>query len=148
MSQCLSCALTGEQYLRDDMPWGYVFKIGSARQITEWTLAQSEKQKVVDALTTLSNITIVRPSEAKDAVDGYVAVHRKLLEGWPGVDGPWPPDPAPGMMKSVLEFSRHKSYRETQLYPDNAALLDLWQRVSKMDPGAVEDYRQWRAKKE
>jgi len=94
----LGCS--GENVYKSQVSWGYVFDIGSAKKIGEWTLAQNDARKIADGIFTLSSITVLRSdSEARHAVDAYVAVHRKTMEGWPGLvesrSRKYPPGPPP-----------------------------------------------------
>src|SRR3712207_1788601 len=73
-------------YYKQQVSWGYVFDIGNAEEITRWTLEQTEAERVADGVATLANLVVLESGrEAKRAVEGYLRVHRKLLEGWPGL---------------------------------------------------------------
>jgi hypothetical protein len=128
-----------EDWYTQQVGWSYVYEVGSARKITEWTLARTEIRKVVHGLLTLESLTTLRPREANDAIDGYLRVHQKILDGWPGLKdegraaeiGSTEPIP-------LVEFSRDLARSGARQHPDNPKKQELWRRLRAMDPGAAE----------
>jgi hypothetical protein len=140
-SACIMCQVgcSGERGYKSQVSWGYVFDIGSAKKIGEWTLAQNDARKIADGISTLSSITVLRSdSEARHAVDAYVAVHRKIMEGWPGlVDSrsrKYPPGPPP-----LITLSRREAHATARQHPDDPQAQELYKRVCQIDPATEEE---------
>jgi hypothetical protein len=72
---------------RYQLPWGKVFDIGDARAITNWGLNQKDWGGVSSAeLGLLTLAAETSGQEQKNAVDGFLTLHEKLANGWPGFE--------------------------------------------------------------
>ena len=107
---CIGALLNGACRSWSDWgPAGYVLDIGDAKEITRWTLNQTELSRVGDGAYTLANLIADSDiNESVVAASGYVAVVKKLEVGWPDLtlklsDGSYtsPPRNAPAGERSV-----------------------------------------------
>lgn len=137
----LAMALTGcsvkERYKRQ-VRWGYVFDIGGTKEITQWTLDQTEAERISDGHGALLDLTRLESGrEARRAADGYLQVHRKLLDGWPDLR---PSPMLPGKLRDrehLIYASRVETRKSTKFHPKNEAAQQLWTRLQELDPGAA-----------
>lgn len=76
----------------------YVYDIGDPEEITEWALSQDQEQHIEAAQIALANLANPKSQRAGDlasqeaAMEGFIQVHRKLVQGWPNFKpdyGPW-----------------------------------------------------------
>lgn len=73
-----------ESYAKAQVPWGYVYDVGSSKEIAAWTLEQNCARQISGGLAALQDMILLRPREAGDAIEGIGRVYTKLLGGWQG----------------------------------------------------------------
>lgn len=96
---CGCCGASSKEcWYRNQVPWGYVLAKGTAAKITQWTLEQDQEGRIDDGRTALLSILELRgETEACDAVQGLLALDRKLQTGWPS------PEMAAKLRNQLLE---------------------------------------------
>jgi hypothetical protein len=132
------CGTIERQWYKQQVPWGYVFDTGGPKEITRWTLDQTDAERIGHGQSTLHHLASSGSRrEARRAADGYLQVHRKLLDGWPGLK---PSLMASGKLRDrehLIYTARITTKKDAEFYEDNPSAQELWRRLQEMDPEAA-----------
>ena len=131
-----------EHYHKQQATYGYVFDVGSSKEIANWILSQQDPREVASGQIALSTIPGLRGKrEADDAADGFLRVYKKLLEGWPGLRLPAAGRRGPDdwTLTDVLEVSRGRARLAAQNHPDCAAWQAVWKTIQQIDPNWMKE---------
>jgi len=89
--------------------------MGPPEKITQWTLRQSDEDKIQDGMSALLDRAMSPdPAVAGSAIGGYVRVYEKAAEGWPGfVPRNWRTGPVNPSVEDMAEPQRARALEIT-----------------------------------